>query len=58
VDISTLAPGEMKTVEWRGKPVWILKRTPEMLESLKKVDAECADPDSKRTEFRLRRNTQ
>src|SRR5476649_299758 len=51
VDISTLAPGEMKTVEWRGKPVWILKRTPEMLESLKKVDAECADPNSKRTEF-------
>jgi len=51
VDISTLAPGEMKTVEWRGKPVWILKRTPEMVESLKKVDAQVADPQSKRTEF-------
>src|SRR5450830_1879952 len=51
VDISTLAPGDMKTVEWRGKPVWILKRTPEMLETLKKVDAQVADPQSKRTEF-------
>jgi ubiquinol-cytochrome c reductase iron-sulfur subunit len=30
VDISALKPGEMTTVEWRGKPVWILKRTPEM----------------------------
>ena len=38
VDISSLAPGEMRTVEWRGKPVWILKRTPEMVASLKKSD--------------------
>ncbi|WP_343653379.1 ubiquinol-cytochrome c reductase iron-sulfur subunit [Herbaspirillum sp.] len=51
VDISSLAPGEMRTVEWRGKPVWILKRTPEMIESLKKTDAEVADPNSKRTDF-------
>lgn len=51
VDISTLAPGEMRTVEWRGKPVWILKRTPEMVESLKKNEAELADPESKRTQF-------
>ena len=36
VDISTLAPGEKMTVEWRGKPVWILKRTPEQVESRKK----------------------
>ncbi|MEY2838005.1 MAG: ubiquinol-cytochrome c reductase iron-sulfur subunit, partial [Pseudomonadota bacterium] len=28
-DVSTLKPGEMMTVEWRGKPVWIIKRTPE-----------------------------
>ncbi|MCB1966735.1 MAG: ubiquinol-cytochrome c reductase iron-sulfur subunit, partial [Candidatus Accumulibacter sp.] len=34
VDIGTLAPGEMMVVEWRGKPVWILHRTPEMLASL------------------------
>lgn len=48
VDISTLAPGEMTTVEWRGKPVWILKRSPEMVESLKKTDALVADPKSER----------
>jgi ubiquinol-cytochrome c reductase iron-sulfur subunit len=51
VDISSLTPGEMRTVEWRGKPVWILKRTPEMLESLKKTDGQVADPTSKRTDF-------
>lgn len=51
VDISTLAPGEMRTVEWRGKPVWVLKRTSEMVDSLKKVDTQVADPQSRRTEF-------
>ena len=34
VDIASMVAGEMKTVEWRGKPVWILKRTPEMIASL------------------------
>ena len=48
VDSSSLQPGEMKTVEWRGKPVWILKRTPEMVASLKKTDNQVADPESKR----------
>jgi ubiquinol-cytochrome c reductase iron-sulfur subunit len=48
VDIGALKPGEMQTVEWRGKPVWILKRTPEQLESLKKTDALVADPKSLR----------
>jgi ubiquinol-cytochrome c reductase iron-sulfur subunit len=48
VDISALKAGEMQTVEWRGKPVWILKRTPEQLESLKKTDALVADPKSLR----------
>lgn len=46
VDISRLQPGEMLTVEWRGKPVWILHRTPEMLASLAGNDAQLADPDS------------
>jgi ubiquinol-cytochrome c reductase iron-sulfur subunit len=46
VDISKLAPGEMMTVEWRGKPVWIINRTPEMLASLAKVSGEMADPKS------------
>lgn len=48
VDIAGLAPGELRTVEWRGKPVWILKRSPEMVESLKKTAAEVADPKSER----------
>lgn len=50
VDIASLAPGEMKTVEWRGKPVWVLKRTPQMISALKsgKEDGELADPKSER----------
>ena len=48
-DISDIKPGEMKTVEWRGKPVWILRRTPEMLASLKKDEAQLVDPQSDRT---------
>lgn len=50
VDLSGLQPGEMKTVEWRGKPVWIVRRTPEMLEALKKNEALLADPGSSRAE--------
>lgn len=48
VDIAGLAPGELKTVEWRGKPVWILKRSPEMIASLKGVEPKLADPKSER----------
>lgn len=48
VDIAGLLPGQMTTVEWRGKPVWILKRTPEMLKSLESVTNELADPNSER----------
>jgi ubiquinol-cytochrome c reductase iron-sulfur subunit len=48
VDISALKPGEKLTVEWRGKPVWIIKRTPEQLATLSKVDSQLADPHSKR----------
>jgi ubiquinol-cytochrome c reductase iron-sulfur subunit len=46
-DISDLKPGEMKVFEWRGKPVWILKRTPEMMASLAKTEDKVADPESK-----------
>lgn len=45
-DISDLKPGEMKVFEWRGKPVWILKRTPEMMASLAKTEDKVADPKS------------
>lgn len=48
VDISTLKPGEKVTVEWRGKPVWIVRRTPEQLAALPKIDPELADPKSER----------
>lgn len=48
VDISALKPGEKLTVEWRGKPVWIIKRTPEQLAELPKNDPLLADPQSLR----------
>ena len=46
VDISKLAPGQMMTVEWRGKPVWIINRTKEMLDGLAKIADQLADPKS------------
>lgn len=48
-DLSKVAPGEMMVVEWRGKPIWILHRTPAMLESLKKVREKLSDPDSEKS---------
>jgi ubiquinol-cytochrome c reductase iron-sulfur subunit len=51
VDIGSLKPGEKLTVEWRGKPVWIVRRTSEQLASLKKIDDQLADPHSQRTQY-------
>jgi ubiquinol-cytochrome c reductase iron-sulfur subunit len=48
-DATGMADGEMRTVEWRGKPVWILKRTPDMVKSLAKTEDKVADPKSERT---------
>jgi ubiquinol-cytochrome c reductase iron-sulfur subunit len=48
VSIDKLGPGEMMVVEWRGKPVWILRRTPEMLASLKKSEPDLVDPASEK----------
>jgi ubiquinol-cytochrome c reductase iron-sulfur subunit len=48
VDIAGLKPGEKVTVEWRGKPVWVIRRTPEQLAALSKVTDQLADPESKR----------
>ncbi len=45
-DISALVPGEMLIVEWRGKPVWILRRTKEMLAGIKKSEGRVSDPKS------------
>ncbi|RQP23292.1 ubiquinol-cytochrome c reductase iron-sulfur subunit [Piscinibacter terrae] len=52
-DISGLKPGEKLTVEWRGKPVWIVRRTKEQLDALPKVDAQLADPKSQRKQDEL-----
>jgi ubiquinol-cytochrome c reductase iron-sulfur subunit len=48
VDVADLAPGDSRTVEWRGKPVWIVRRTPQMLAALAQPDRRLADPDSQR----------
>lgn len=47
VDISKAEAGQRITVAWRGKPVWIVKRTPEMVASLDQVSGDLRDPDSK-----------
>jgi len=47
VDIASIAPGEIRVFEWRGKPVWVIRRTQEMLDSLKKAAANLTDPASK-----------
>jgi ubiquinol-cytochrome c reductase iron-sulfur subunit len=49
-DISALAPGEQMVVEWQGKPVWIVRRTQEMLATLEKDEARLADPESRRSD--------
>jgi len=46
VDISKIEPGQQITVEWRGKVVWVIRRTPEMLATLPKMDSRLADPKS------------
>ncbi len=48
VDISKLEPGMLLLVEWRGKVVWVLSRTPEMLASLTKLDSKLTDPNSEK----------
>jgi ubiquinol-cytochrome c reductase iron-sulfur subunit len=51
VDISAIAPGKMQVAEWRGKPIWILRRTPEMVAALGQDAERLADPESKRTAY-------
>lgn len=51
VDIGGLKPGEKIVVEWRGKPVWVMRRTEEQLASLKKTEPEVADPQSLRNGY-------
>lgn len=50
VDLSLVEPGMMLTVEWRGKPVWIVNRTPEMLAALSKHEDRLVDAASEQTQ--------
>ena len=45
-NISKLEPGQMVTVEWRGKPVYVVRRSGEVLQNLEKVTPLLRDPDS------------
>ncbi len=45
-DIGQLEPGQKVVIEWRGKPVWVVRRTPAMLEGLKSVEGDLLDPAS------------
>jgi ubiquinol-cytochrome c reductase iron-sulfur subunit len=47
VDISKMEPGQLLRVAWRGKPVWILNRTPDVLATLKNLTPQLRDPLSK-----------
>lgn len=51
VDVSALQPGQKMVVEWRGKPVWVMRRTPEQVAALEKLDGNLADPTSERTAY-------
>ena len=48
VDIGDIKDGEVKVVEWRGQPVWVVRRNKEMLDSLAKAERQVADPKSER----------
>ena len=46
VDVSGMQPGDRKTVQWQGKPVWILRRSEETIKELDTVDDVLRDPES------------
>jgi ubiquinol-cytochrome c reductase iron-sulfur subunit len=46
VDLGKMEQGQQITVQWRGRPVWVINRTKEMLASLPKLDDRVADPKS------------
>src|SRR5688572_16039679 len=53
VDIAKLGPGEKMTVEWRGQPVWVMRRTKEMLDAVAKSADLVSDPKSERKKDEL-----
>jgi ubiquinol-cytochrome c reductase iron-sulfur subunit len=50
IDISKLAPGQLMIESWRGLPVWVYRRSPEMLSALPTLESQLRDPDSKNTD--------
>lgn len=50
VDVSRIQPGQRLTFEWRGQPVWVIRRTDEMIASLEAVEDRLADPESRNSE--------
>jgi ubiquinol-cytochrome c reductase iron-sulfur subunit len=46
-EIATMQPGELRIFEWRGKPVWVIRRSKEMIDSLKAVVPQLTDPESR-----------
>ena len=50
VDVSKLEPGAMLKVEWRGRAIFVVNRTPQMLAQLEGVDAQLRDPGSEESE--------
>jgi ubiquinol-cytochrome c reductase iron-sulfur subunit len=49
-DVSDLAPGQLRTVAWRGKPVWLMRRSEDMVRALQQPNPELADPLSRQSE--------
>ena len=50
VNIGKIDPGQQIVAEWRGQPVFVLHRTPEIMQGLKKIQADLADPESKESD--------
>ncbi len=50
VNIGKIEPGQQIVAEWRGQPVFVLHRTAEIMEGLKKIESSLADPESKQSE--------
>lgn len=50
IDLTTIEPGQKFSTLWRGKAIWVVRRTPEMVASLKLVEGQLTDPQSASTD--------
>lgn len=50
VNISKVEPGQQIVAEWRGQPIFVVRRTPEIMANLEKLEPSLADPESKQSE--------